>query len=494
MAPKSDLKLLAFDLGAESGRAILGKFDGKCIELSDVHRFPNQPVSLPDGLHWDILSLWTEIKRGLVKATQENGKEIASIGLDTWGVDFGLLDKQGVLIGNPYHYRDSRTDGMVERAFTRMPMSEIYSNTGIQFLQLNTLYQLFAMAEQHAPALDIAHTFLTIPDLLNYWLTGRLSNEFTNATTTQCFDTRSKTWAKPVLDRLGIPTHIFGEIIPPGTDLGVLLKGVSDECETGSIHVIAPACHDTGSAVAAVPASSSNFAWISSGTWSIMGVETKSAIVNETSLNLAMTNEGGVGLTSRLSKNIMGLWPVQECRRTWARHGQDLTYDELTTMAGQAPALRSVINVDHNDFLKPGDMPGRIQAYCRNTQQAEPSTPGEIVRCALESVALKYRTTLDALETLLGHPIEVVHIVGGGTRNKLLSQFAADAMNRTVITGPIEATAIGNLLVQSIALGEIDSLESAREVVRNSFEVVRYDPSPDRSCWEDALAKLNKLP
>lgn len=488
------LNLLAFDLGAESGRAILGEFDGDKIVLNDVHRFPNTPVSLPSGLHWNILGLWAEIKRGLSKAGQQTNNQLASLGLDTWGVDFGLLDKDRVLLGNPHHYRDIRTDGMVEKAFQRVPKSEIFDQTGIQFLQLNSLYQLYAMAQSNSVALQSAKYFLTIPDLLNYWFTGRIVNEFTNATTTQCFDTRRNTWATPLLARLGIPTEIFGEVIPAGTVLGNLLPGIAEECEINAISVVAPACHDTGSAVAAVPATGNNFGWISSGTWSIMGVETPSPVVNEKCLALEMTNEGGVGYTYRLSKNIMGLWPVQECRRTWAKHGTDYSYDELTTMAAQSPTLRSVINVDHHDFFQPGDMPSRIQAYCKATSQPVPETPGEIVRCALEGVALKYRSTLDSLETLLGHELDIVHILGGGTRNKLLSQFAADAMNRPVVTGPIEATATGNLLVQAIALGEIASLSEARAVVRRSFEVIHYEPSANRSQWEEAYAKLAKLP
>jgi len=488
------LNLLAFDLGAESGRAILGEFDGNTITLNDVHRFPNTPVSLPGGLHWNILGLWAEIKRGLAKASQQTNNNLASLGLDTWGVDFGLLDKDRVLLGNPFHYRDPRTDGMVEKAFERVPKNEIFYQTGIQFLQLNSLYQLYAMAQSNSTALNAARYFLTIPDLLNFWFTGRIVNEFTNATTTQCFDTRRNTWATPLLERLGIPTGMFGEVIPAGTVLGDLLPAISEECETKAIPVVAPACHDTGSAVAAVPATGNNFGWISSGTWSIMGVEAPSPVVNEKSLELEMTNEGGVGYTYRLSKNIMGLWPVQECRRTWAKHGQEYSYDELTAMAAQAPSLRSVINVDHHDFFQPGDMPSRIQAYCKSTGQPVPETHGEIVRCALEGVALKYRSTLDNLETLQGGPLDVVHILGGGTRNKLLSQFASDAMNRPVVTGPIEATATGNLLVQAIALGEISSLSEARTVVSRSFEVVDYQPAANRSQWEDAYATLSKLP
>jgi sugar (pentulose or hexulose) kinase len=489
MAP-SMLNMVAFDLGAESGRAILGQFTGSKISLSDVHRFPNTPVLLPDGLHWNILALWEEIKRGLSLSHKQCGTGLASIGLDTWGVDFGLLDRQGNLIGNPYHYRDSRTDGLVDKSFHIVPREEIYANTGIQFMQLNSLFQLFAMVNQNHPALEIADRFLTIPDLLNYWLTGRKVNEYSNATTTQCYDTRKNTWSTQMLEQLGIPSRIFGEVVRPGTVIDQLSPAVAMDCEVSAMPVIAPACHDTGSAVAAVPATGTGFAWISSGTWSIMGVEASEPVVTSQSLAYGMTNEGGVYNTIRLSKNIMGLWPVQECKRTWARHGQDYSYDQITQMAADAPSLRSVVDVDHNDFLKPGDMPSRIQEYCSARDQEVPQTHGEIIRAALEGVALKYRSTLDGLENLQGRKIDVVHIVGGGTRNKILCQFAADAMNRTVITGPIEATATGNLLVQAIALGEIRDLEEAREVVRNSFEVTTYHPSKERAAWEDAYGKL----
>ncbi|MFQ5812587.1 MAG: rhamnulokinase family protein, partial [Anaerolineae bacterium] len=373
---------LAFDLGASSGRAMLGQFDGERIRLSEVHRFPNGPVRLPDGggtghrLHWDVLRLWTEIKRGLALAVQEHGADLAGVGLDTWGVDFGLLDRDGALVSNPYHYRDSRTDGMLDEAFRRVPRAEIFEQTGIQFMQLNSLYQLLAMVVGRSPALDIADTFLTMPDLFNYWLTGRKVCEFSIATTTQCYDPRQGDWAIPLLERLGIPTHIFPEIVPPGAVLGQLLPAVAEEVGVSGLPVIAPACHDTGCAVAAVPAEGPGFAWISSGTWSIMGAELPEPVINEQSLAFNFTNEGGVCGTFRFSRNIMGLWLVQECRRTWARAasltGEELSYDELTQMASQAAPLRSVVDPDYSEFLKPGDMPARIRAFCRMTDQPVP--------------------------------------------------------------------------------------------------------------------------
>ena len=488
------LKLLAIDLGAESGRAILGQFDGERIALSEVHRFPNTPVPLPDGLHWDVLNLWSEIRTGLALANKEHNGPLAGMGLDTWGVDFGLLDRSGALLGNPFHYRDGRTDGMVEAACKRVPREEIFAQTGIQFMQLNTLYQLYAMVMQNAPQLALAETLLTIPDLLNYWLTGRKVCEFSNATTTQCYDTRRGTWAKPMLERLGIPTHIFPEVIQPGTVLGEIRAEVAAEAGIGSIPVIAPACHDTGSAVAAVPARGGNFAWISSGTWSIMGVEAREAVVNDLTLACSLTNEGGVNNTYRLSKNIMGLWLVQESRRTWTRQGQSMSYTELTDLAAAAQPLKAVIDPDHNDFLKPGDMPARIKAYCQRSGQAVPETTGEVVRTALEGVALKYRWVLERLERLQGKRLDTIHIVGGGTQNRLLSQFTADCTGRPVITGPIEATAAGNLLMQLVALGQLASVDEAREVVRRSFDVEHFEPnSAVCSAWDDAYARLLDL-
>jgi rhamnulokinase len=428
------------------------------------------------------------------------------MGLDTWGVDFGLLDKHGTLLGNPYHYRDARTDGMMEAAFQRVTKADIFAQTGIQFMQLNTLYQLVSMVLRNSPQLSIAETFLTMPDLFNYWLTGRKVCEFTNATTTQCFDTRRKAWARPLLQRLSIPDRIFPEIVQPGTVLGELRAPVAEEVGiaqlqgTSGFPIIAPACHDTGSAVAAVPARSKDFVWISSGTWSIMGVETREPVINEHSLACEMTNEGGVNGTFRLSKNIMGLWPVQESRRTWAHQdGAQPSYDDLVRLAAESEPLRSVVDLDHSDFLKPGDMPARVRAYCQRTGQPIPETRGQVVRCLLEGLALKYRWVLEHLERLLStnrQPchLETIHIVGGGTQNKLLSQFAADATQRQVVTGPIEATATGNLLVQAIALGKIASLEDARDVVRASFEVQEFEPDPEtRQAWDDAFLKLNQL-
>lgn len=480
---------LALDLGAESGRAMLGQFDGERIQLSEVHRFPNRPVRLPDGLHWDVLRLWTEIRRGLALAVQEHGTDLAGVGLDTWGVDFGLLDRDGALVSNPYHYRDSRTDGMLEEAFRRVPRAEIFGQTGIQFMQINSLYQLLSMVVRQSPALDIAETFLTMPDLFNYWLTGRKVCEFSNATTTQCYDPRKGDWAIPLLEKMGIPTHIFPEIVPPGTVLGELLPSVAEEVGTSGLPVIAPACHDTGCAVAAVPAEGSDFVYISSGTWSLMGAELRKPVINERSLAFDLTNEGGVDGTFRFLKNIAGLWLVQECRRTWTRQGEEFSYDDLMQMAAQADPLQSVVDPDYGEFLKPGDMPARIRAFCQMTDQPVPRSKGAVIRCALESLALKYRWVLERLEEILARRLEPIHIVGGGTQNRLLNQFTADATGRQVITGPIEATAAGNVITQMMALGHIASLEEGRRIVRNSFDVATYEPAGGAE-WDEAYTRF----
>ncbi|MFZ6030002.1 MAG: rhamnulokinase [Chloroflexota bacterium] len=485
-----DLNLLALDLGAESGRAILGKFDGERIKLAEIHRFANSPLPLPDGLHWNTSGLWAEMLNGLGLAAREG--TLASMGIDTWGVDFGLLDSQDVLIGNPYHYRDSRTDGVMEKAFAIVPRQEIFAQTGIQFMQLNSLFQLYAMVLNQSPALEIAARFLTMPDLFNFWFTGRKANEFSNATTTQCYNPLSGGWAGDLLRKLDIPAHIFGEIVPPGALLGPLRKPVAEAAGIAPIPVIAPACHDTGSAVAAVPATRESTAWISSGTWSLVGTNVRQPVIDERSLAFNLTNEGGVDGTFRLLKNINGLWLVQEARRTWAAQGEQLSYDTLTQLAEQADALRSLVDPDYEAFFKPGNMPDRIQAYCVRSGQPAPMSKGAVVRCALESLALKYRWVIEKLETLTNRPLEAVHIVGGGSQNRMLSQFTANATGRPVVGGPVEATATGNLLAQAIALGEIGSWAEARQVVCASFEVETFTPQPS-AAWDDAYGRFLKL-
>jgi len=479
---------LAIDLGAESGRTILGTLVDEKLVLSEIHRFANQPIQLPNVLHWDILRLWAEIKAGIAK-TVKDGTKLDSLGVDTWGVDFALLDNAGNLLANPTHYRDARTDGMLDEAFALMERNEIFANTGIQFMQLNTLYQLLAMVKADSPLFEIAETFLTIPDLLNYWLSGKLTNEFTNATTTQCLDPLTREWSLPVLDAMGIPTHLFSPVTEPGTVLGTLQPQVAEETGAKDVQVVVPACHDTGSAVVAVPAENQDFAWLSSGTWSIMGAEVLAPVLDEKALTYNFTNEGGVFGTWRLSKNIMGLWIVQECRRTWQTLGQDYSYDAMTKLAAESDPFIAVINPDDDIFFHPGDMPQKIQSYCEKTGQCVPQSHGETLRVAIEGLALKYRWVLERLEELAGKEFAPVHIIGGGTQNRLLNQFTADAIGRTVVTGPIEATAIGNVLMQAIAMGHLENLAKAREVVRNSFDVEYYRPA-EGDGWDEAYEKL----
>jgi len=488
---------LALDLGAESGRAIVGTLAGDRLGLEECHRFPNRPLSLPTGLHWDIPTLWREIQHGIAAAAHRY--PLASLALDGWGVDFALLDEKGALLGPPHTYRDARTDGMVAEAFRRVPREQIFAQTGIQFMQINTLYQLLAMAQAGDPQLAAARTFLTIPDLFNAWLSGSRCCEFTNATTTQCLDPHTRTWALPLLEALGIPGAIFPTLCEPGTTLGPLLPAVAREVTAaaagaadtvvaaGELPVIAPACHDTGSAVVAIPAENAGFAWISSGTWSIMGAELDQPNLSPQALAFNFTNEGGVCGTWRLSKNVMGLWLVQECKREW-----DLSYAELTRLAAEARPFLAVIDPDAPLFLHPGGMPERIRAFCRASGQAVPETQGELVRVVLESLALKYRLTLTQLEALTGARLEPVHIIGGGTQNRLLNQLTADCTGRPVVAGPVEATALGNIAVQAIARGRLESLTQARAVVRRSFEVEVYQPGA-RAGWDEGYAMLLSL-
>jgi rhamnulokinase len=482
---------VAIDLGAESGRAVVGSFEGEQLALHEVHRFRNGPVRVAGHLHWDVLRLFEEIQNGLALAAKQFG-HIASLGIDTWGVDFGLLDKTGALIGNPYHYRDHRTDGVMEKVFECVPRAEIFQATGIQFMQINTLYQLYAMAA--SPALDMADTLLMMPDLLNYWLAGEKLSEFTIATTTQFYDSRHGAWANGILERLGLPSKIMPRVIQPATEIGALLPAVADALSLRGVKVIAPACHDTGSAVAAVPARTDNYAYISSGTWSLMGVVTPRPVITDVTRDFNFTNEGGVGGTIRLLKNITGLWLVQECRRAWARAGDELSYDAISTLAASAQPFQAFVDPDHSSFLSPDDMPQAIQDFCAATGQAVPSDRGTLVRLALESLALKYRVTLEKLEKIVGHPLEAIHVVGGGSRNQLLCQFAADACARPVYAGPVEATALGNLLAQALASGYCASWTEAREIVRAAFPLTTYEPrDAQRAAWDEAYARFKRV-
>ena len=471
--------VLAVDLGAESGRVVAARLDGRHITLDAAHRFANSPVQVCGTLHWDILRLWAEIQQGIATCADH---QPAAIGVDTWGVDFALLDRQGHLLANPVHYRDSRTDGMMDKAFSLVPRPEIFRATGIQFMSINTLYQLLSMVVSGHPALEAAATFLTIPDLINYWLTGEKASEFSNATTTQCYNPRTGDWARDLLTRLGIPVGILPTIIQPGTRLGAY---------TG-IAVIAPACHDTGSAVAAVPTSTPRFAYLSSGTWSLLGLEVPRAIISDGALAANLTNEGGVYGTFRLLKNIMGLWLLQQCRVTWAAQGRSYEYHVLAELARSAPPFAVFVDPDDNAFLPPGDMPARIAELCRRSGQTPPESVSAVTRCVFESLALKYRYCLDLLVSVSGQEVDVIHVIGGGSQNELLCQMTANATNRTVIAGPAEATALGNALMQWLALGEIASIDQARTLVRDSVELTTYQPQ-EVSLWEEAFGRFKQV-
>jgi rhamnulokinase len=483
---------LAFDLGAASGRAIAGRFDGELLSLEEIHRFANGPVRVRDSLHWDVLRLFSELKQGLLRAVHEYDLKLVSLGLDTWGVDFALLDKQGALLGNPYHYRDARTDGMLEEAYRRVPREEIFEQTGIQFLQINTLYQLLSMAIQDSPLLSTADKLLMTPDLFNYWFTDRKVSERTIASTSQCLNPQTGDWATALAEKMGIPTRIFPEIVQAGRVLGQLRPAIAGETGASGVSVVAPGCHDTACAVAAVPAETDRYAYISSGTWSVMGAEVKEPVITAQSLAYNFTNEGGVCDTIRLLDNLTGLWLIQECRRTWMAQGDALSYQGMTQMAEAAPPFTALVDTGASDFLSPGDMPARIHEFCVRTAQELPEGKGAVVRAVLESLALKYRRTLERLEELLGYPMQAVHIIGGGSQNQLLNQFTADAVGHPVVAGPVEATAIGNIVMQMLALGYVASLEEGRELVRRSFGTRTYMPQNVAS-WDAAYARYLSL-
>jgi len=481
---------LAFDLGAESGRAMLGSIGDEVLTLEELHRFPNIPVRLPTGLYWDTLRLFHEILQGLIAACRGRKIQLAGVGVDTWGVDFALLGADGALVDNPRHYRDARNNGMLERTFAVVPREEIFAHTGIQFMQLNTLYQLHAMKLADSPALQVARTFLMMPDLFNYWLTGVMRCELTDASTTQFYNPVKKRWAFELLERLGLPTTIFPEIVSPGTLLGPLLPHVAEETGAGEVPVYATCCHDTASAVAAVPAEGDGWCYISSGTWSLMGVELAEPIINQRSLELNFTNEIGAAGTVRFLKNIAGMWLLQECRRAWALEGREYSYDELAQLAAAAPPFTAVIDPDA--FLEPGRMPEKIADFCRRSGQPTPEPPGPMCRTILESLALRYRQVLESLESLLGSRIERIHIVGGGSRNRVLNQFVADATGRPVIAGPAEATAAGNVAVQAIGAGLLRDLREARALIERSFPLSVFEPDPQAD-WDEAYRRFLAL-
>ena len=485
---------LGYDFGATSGRAMLGVYDGEKIELSEIHRFSNDPVELNGRFVWDAPRLLYEMKQALVKVSKA-GIRLDAIGIDTWGVDFGLLDRNGNLCANPINYRDHMTDGMMEKAFSEvMSKEEIFRHTGLAFNQFNTLYQLYALKCMNDPSLEIAEQLLFIPDLFVYLLTGKAGTEYTVASTSQMIDPNTRDWAWELIDKFGIPRRILGKIQPAGTYRGTLLRQIAEECNVDEIPVYAVAGHDTAAAVAAVPAQEDDFAYISSGTWSLFGAEIDKPLTDKSVMEANYTNEGGICNTIRLLKNIMGLWIINECKRVWDRKGNTAGFAEIVEMAKAAPAFKAIIDVDDVRFLTPGDMPGRIQEYCRETNQPVPEGIDEIARVIYESLALKYRWAIERLEQDLLHKrIDVLHIVGGGSKNVMLNRMTAGAIRRPVIAGPGEGTVIGNLLVQAMALGEIGSIPELRQVVAASFENVEYLPEGDPAAWDEAYERLLKL-
>lgn len=467
--------VIAIDLGASSGRVMRVQFNGERFELEEVHRFLNLPVTAHNTLYWDVLRIWHEIQTGLRQIP-----DAASIGVDTWGVDFGLLDRDGNLLGNPVHYRDNRTDGMMAWVFERVSRREVFERTGIQFMPINTLYQLASLKANDSPLLDVADTLITIPNLFLYWLTGVRHSEFSFATTTQMYNPRAGDWDYETLAALDIPTSILPTIVQPGTQIGAY----------NDIPVIAPGCHDTACAVVAVPTTTPNYAYLSSGTWSLLGLEVDAPVINNAAYAANVTNEGGATGNFRLLKNVMGLWLEQECLATWRQQGYDYSFERVKGMATKAESFMGLIDPDDPDFLAPGDMPARIAAFCQRTGQPVPVDHGQMIRVIYESLALKYRHSLELLIDLTGQQVERLHIIGGGSQNELLCQMTADATGRTVITGPVEATALGNAIVQYVALGELASIAQAREILSRTLDTQIYTP---QSNWDEQYERFNAI-
>ena len=482
-------RVLAFDFGASSGRAIIGKFENGKIELEEVHRFSNDPVSVGGTTYWDVLRLFYEIKQGIIKAKQAGGFD--SIGIDTWGVDFGLLDEFGCLLENPIHYRDKRTVGMIEEAEKYISKREMYDITGIQFMELNTVFQLLALKKERPHILERADKMLFMPDLFAYMLTGEKNTEYSIATTSQMIDLEKNSWSEKLLSKLGISTDIFAPIVKSGTKVGYLSKEICEECGVESVPVIAVCEHDTQSAISAVPCPDGEFAFISSGTWSLFGTELDKPVVNDTTYEINVTNEGGYDFSTGFLKNIIGLWLIQESRRQWAREGVNYSYADLEKLALEAEPFKCFIDPDAPEFVPHGNLPERVREYCRKTNQPVPETVGEIMRCIYESLAMKYRETFDKIKECTGKSYNVLHVIGGGTKDTLLCQLTANSCGCEVKAGPIEATVLGNLAVQLISHGEIKDIKEAREIIASSENVVTYVPQ-DKDLWSENFEKYLK--
>lgn len=483
-------RVLAVDLGASSGRVALGRFDGEKIFLEEIRRFSNDPVKVGGVLYWDVLRLFHEIKKGLADARLVGGFE--SAGIDAWGVDFGLLDEYGALIENPVHYRDPRTAGLVEECAEIIPDSEFYATTGVQFMELNTVYQLYSLKKYRPRVLERADKLLFMSDLFGYMLTGKAVSEYSVASTSQAVDIKTKNWAAPLLKKLGVPLRPLGKIVPSGSVLGKLRADVAEECGLGSVNVISVCGHDTQSAITAVPCPEGDFAFISSGTWSLFGTELAAPIINEKSLAMNMTNEGGYGSSVGFLKNIVGLWLVQESRRYWNGRGKNYSYSDLEKAALESEPFASFVDPDAPEFVSPGNMPERIREYCRRSGQRVPESVGEVVRCIYESLAMKYRLTLDALEDCTGKRYPSVRIIGGGVRDSLLCKMTASSCGRTVFAGPVEATVLGNIAVQLISDGAVRDVAEARRIIGKSEKTERYLPE-NASEWSGAYGRFKTV-
>lgn len=482
--------VLAFDFGASSGRAMVGHFDGSKIELEEIHRFGNDPVQIGPTLYWDVLRLFFEIKQGLIKAKAYG--PIDSLGIDTWGVDFGLIDAEGRLVENPVHYRDTRTQGVPEKVFETVPRQEVYARTGIQFLNFNTIYQIMALKLQRPDVLERTDALLLMPDLFTYLLTGVKQAEYTMASTGQMLNSMTRDWDTDLIARLDLPKRILPKIVYPGSYVAPLSQAICQELRVPATPVFAVGGHDTASAVVAVPADQDDFMYISSGTWSLMGIESKTPVINDLAYQYQFTNEGGYAQTTRFLKNIMGLWLIQESRRQWQREGASFSFAEMEKAALACKPFKCLIDPDDARLGTPGDLPGRIRDICRETSQPIPETMGEVVRCIYESLALKYRLIKDQIETMTGRSYLDLHVVGGGTKDGLLSQFTANSTHMRVVAGPIEATALGNIAVQLLGQGVIHDLAQARQIIATSTELMFYQPQ-DVDAWEIAYLRFQSL-
>ncbi|MFZ1289409.1 MAG: rhamnulokinase family protein [Melioribacteraceae bacterium] len=485
-------KFLAIDFGAESGRAIVGILENNKIQLEEVHRFPNRPVNIHGSIHWNIQNLFEELKTGIVKAIQKGHSDIKSIAVDTWGVDFGFVTKDNQLLGSPFAYRDSRTNGILEKAFKLLPKSEIYNLTGIQFMQINSAFQLLSMVKSKSEILKFADKLLFMPDLFNFLLTGIKKSEYTISSTSQLLNAKSKNWENKIFNGLKIPKKIMCEIVPPGTKIGKLHSSICNSTGLKNVEVIAVGSHDTASAVAAVPNLKNNWAFISSGTWSLIGIETEKPIINNKSFEYNFTNEGGVGGKIRFLRNVMGMWIIQQIKKEWELEGKIYSYTQINKMAEKAAPFRCFIDVDSQEFLNPQSMISAINNYCKDTNQNIPKTKAEYIRSVLESLAFKYRVIIESINSISKNTIEVINIVGGGSQNELLNQFTADCTGLKVVAGPVEATAFGNILVQAIANNVIKDISSGRKIISKSVELKEFIPTNIKR-WENSFQKVKNI-